>query len=79
MLNQFEDMIVGKIVEQLQNHGINVSADTIKKALADSPTIAVQIETILTTTPNTQDKIMQISTLLSDYGKTTATTQTTKT
>lgn len=76
MLSQFEDLMISKLVEQLNSHGINVSPDTIKKALTDSPQIAVQIETILTTTPNTKDKIIQITTLLSSYGDTTATTQT---
>lgn len=75
MLNQFEDIIVNKIVEQLNSHGINVAADTIKKALANSPQIAMQIETILTTSSNTKDKIEKITTLLISYGNVTTTTQ----
>lgn len=75
MLNQFEDVIIGKIVQQLNSHGINVQAETVKKALSDSPQIAVQIETILTTSSSTQEKLSKISTLLSSYG-TTTTTQT---
>ncbi len=63
MLNKFEDMIIGKMVQQLNDHGINIDSDTIKKAIANSPQIVGQIEAILAT-PGAQDKISKINELL---------------
>lgn len=68
MLNQIEDMVIAKMVEQLNNHGINISADTLKNALSNSPQLISQLETILKTTPNTQDRIVKITTLLESVG-----------
>lgn len=63
MLNQFEDMVIGKLVQQLNSHGINIDGDTIKKAIANSPQIVTQIEAILAT-PGTEDKITKITALI---------------
>lgn len=68
MLNQIEDMVIRKMVEQLNSHGINISAETLKNALSNSPQLISQLETILTTTPNTQEKIAKITALLESLG-----------
>jgi|GEM_PF-4031058 len=63
MFNQIEGMIIGKLVQQLNSHGINVDEETVKKAITNSPQIVAQIQEILAT-PNTQDKIAKITALL---------------
>jgi hypothetical protein len=49
MFDQFEDVVLNKIVTQLQAHGINVDVDTLKKLVANSPHFITEVEGILQT------------------------------
>lgn len=77
MLNQFEDMLLNNLVQKLNSHGLNISADTIKKAIANSPQIVQQIEGILLS-GTTQEKLNKITALIAQAAKGENTTTTTK-
>lgn len=70
MFNQIEGVIVTKLVQQLNSHGINVSEETVKQAIANSPQIVAQVEAILAT-PGTQDKVAKITALIKSASTTT--------
>jgi hypothetical protein len=74
MLNKVEDMVIDKLVQQLNSHGINIDEATIKKAIENSPQIVAQIEVILAT-PGTADKIAKIKTLLLQSASGSGTTE----
>lgn len=76
MLSQFEDMILNTLVEKLNSHGLNLNAETVKKAVANSPQIVQQIEEILLTS-NSQEKLAKITALITQAAKGTTTTTTT--
>lgn len=65
MLEEFEDMILNKVVQMLNTHGINVNVDTLKKALANSPHIVTQIQSILSAS-DSKDRIEKIKALISE-------------
>lgn len=81
MLGQFEDMIVNKLVQQLNKQGLNVDAETIKRAVANSPQIVQQIEGILLASTS-QDRLAKITALIKqaagEGGGTTGPTGTTQ-
>lgn len=76
MFNQFEDMIVSTLVQKLNAHGLNLNEETVKKAIANSPQIVQQIESILLAS-SSQDRLAKISALISQAakGETTTTTE----
>lgn len=63
MLGQFEDMIIEKLVQQLNSHGITISAETVKKAVANSPQVVAQIQGILMAT-SSEDRLEKVKALL---------------
>jgi len=63
MLNQFEDMIINTLVQKLNTHGIDIDANTVKKAIMNSPQVVQQIESILLES-NSQEKLEKIKTLI---------------
>lgn len=77
MLNQFEDMIIDNLVTKLNAKGVNVDADTVKRALENSPQLVVQIEGILTS--NSQDRVQKVIALITQNAGTGTTTTTTGT
>ena len=64
MLNQFEDMIINTLVQKLNSHGINLDAETVKKAVANSPQVIAQVEAILLAS-SSEDRLEKIKTLIS--------------
>ncbi len=78
MLSQFEDMIIAKLVEQLNSRGVNIDAATVKRAITNSPDVIQQVQSILSA-PTSQEKLDKITTLLKQAAGTggTTTTQTT--
>lgn len=62
MLNQFEDMVLNTFVQKLNSHGVNIDAETVKKAIANSPAIIGQVEEILMS--NSQDRLTKIVNLI---------------
>ncbi len=73
MLNQFEDMILGTLIAKLKTHGLNVDEETIKKAIANSPQIVQQIESILLASTS-QDRLTKISALINQAAQGGSTT-----
>lgn len=72
MFEQFENMLLNPLVEKLNAHGIKIDAETIKKAVANSPQIVTQIEAILMSS-NSQEKLEKIKALITQAsGGTTA-------
>ncbi len=43
MFSQFEDIMLAPLVKKLNEHGVNVDAETIKRAVSNSPQIVAQI------------------------------------
>lgn len=70
MLAQFEDMIINTLVQKLNDFGIKLDADTIKSAVANSPQVVQQIESILLSS-SSEDKLEKIKALLSQAAQTT--------
>lgn len=64
MFNQIEDMVINTLVQKLNTHGLNLDPETVKRAVANSPQLAQQIETILLAS-STQDRLAKIKTLIS--------------
>lgn len=78
MLNQFEDMLINTFIQKLNAHGVQLDAETVKKAIANSPQVIQQVEQIMVS--NSQDKMQQIVTVLKQAaGESTTTTKTTTT
>lgn len=47
MLSQFEDMLLNPLIKKLNEHGVNLDAETVKRAVANSPQVVGQIESAL--------------------------------
>lgn len=79
MLNQFEDMLINPLIKKLNEHGVNIDADTVKRAVSNSPQVVAQIEAALLsgTSQEKFQKIMAILTQASQSGTSTASTNTT--
>lgn len=76
MLNQFEDMLLNPLLKKLNEHGVNIDAETIKRAVANSPQVVSQIETALLqgTSEEKVQKIIAILTQAAQGGSSTANT-----
>jgi hypothetical protein len=68
MFNQIEDMMVNTLVQKLNAHGLNVDAETVKKAIANSPQIIQQVESILLAS-SSDERLAKISALISAAAK----------
>ena len=64
MLNEIQDMLINTLVEKLNSHGFNVNPDTLKKAVANSPQIIQEIQSILSAS-SSEDRSAKINALLS--------------
>jgi hypothetical protein len=62
MLNEIEDMLINKFIQKLSEHGVQIDAATIKKAIANSPQIIQQVEAIMQS--NSQDRFPKIIALI---------------
>jgi len=80
MFSQFEDMLLAPLVKKLNEHGVNVDAETIKHAVSNSPQVVAQIEAVLLT-GTTQEKAQKVLAILNQatQGGASAATVTTNT
>lgn len=74
MLGQVEELVINKLVEKLNAHGLKITAEDVKTAVANSPQIVQQIESILLSS-NTDEKLEKIKTLIAQAAGTATTTK----
>jgi hypothetical protein len=75
MFSQFEDMLLTPLVKKMNEHGVNVDAETVKRAVANSPQVVAQIEAALLagTSEEKMQKILAIITQAAQGGGTSQT------
>ena len=69
MFEQFENMILNTLVQKLNAHGINLDVETLKNAIANSPQVVQQIESILLSS-SSQEKLEKIKALIAQAAQT---------
>lgn len=68
MLNQFEDMLLTPLVKKLNEHGVNVDLETVKRAVENSPQVVAQVEAALLS-GTTQEKMQKIASIITQAAK----------
>lgn len=70
MFNKIEEAVINTLVKKLNDHGYNVSPESLKEAIDASPQIIQKIESILLS--DSPNKFARITALISEItGKST--------